>query len=218
MLHKRKCRKLAEPDLKMAAGNGILHAGQIDYVIRTAVKIIDHHKTLVLYVYPRTLAVQGDFQPCYTVFQTIDDFITLARKENGSTAWHTAAFDNLKNIWNFTDKCAFYSATDETRLCQYFKNSSGSGFKPLLEAQRTIQERRRQKRQQIRENEIIRRMECVPALPRGLKGWIHKSVMPAYFFYDYKHVGNGELVIRIIKVHYTYADDTPDIQVYENTR
>ena len=41
----------------------------------------------------------------------------------------------------------------------------------------------------IREKEIISRMSGVPAMPRGLKGWIHKSVMPAYFFYNYKRGG-----------------------------
>ena len=227
--------------------------------------------------YSRTQAEQGSFQPCYTVFQSREDFITLAQKENGGTAWRTAAFDNLGYSWDFQDKCAFYSAADETRLCRYFKSSPGSGFKPLLKAQAGIQERRRQERQRIREQEIVRRMECVPALPRGLKSWIHKSVMPAYFFYDYKrggkdvsgvcsvcgheirlsgvkqgnkavcphcrhelimkprsrrgccmtdrdtcqviqNVGNGELVIRIVKVYYTYTDDTPEINIYENAR
>ncbi len=189
MLNKRECRRFADPDLKMKKGSGLLHAGQIDYIIRTAVKIIGHHKTLVLYAYSRTQAEQGSFQPCYTVFQSREDFITLAQKENGGTAWRTAAFDNLGYSWDFQDKCAFYSAADETRLCRYFKNSPGSGFKPLLKAQAGIQERRRQERQRIREQEIVRRMECVPALPRGLKSWIHKSVMPAYFFYDYKRGG-----------------------------
>lgn len=63
MLNKGKCRKFAEPDLKMVIGNGLLHADQIDYIIRTVVKIIDHHKTLVLYVYPRLQAVQGGLLP-----------------------------------------------------------------------------------------------------------------------------------------------------------
>ena len=277
MLNKRKCRAFADPDLKMASGNGILHANQIDYIIRTAVRIIDHHKTLVLYVYPRTQAVQGDFRPRWTVFQTKDDFITLARKADGSTAWRTAAFENLGDSWSLAYKCAFYSASDEKCVVDYLKSGYKNGIDALIWFQEGIQEKRRRERQRIRENEIIRRMECVPALPRSLKGWIHKCVMPAYFFYDYKrggkdvsgicsscgheirlsgvrhgnkgicprckrelvmkprsrrgsymadrdtcqviqNVGNGELVIRIIKVHYTYTDDMPDIQIYENAR
>ncbi len=188
-LDKRKCRKSADPGLKMAAGCGLLHAGQIDYIVRTAVKIIAHQKTLILYVYSRHQAVQGDFRPLWTVFQSKDDFITLARREDGSSAWRMSAFERLDSVWGFPGKCAFYSASDESRLCRYFKYPSGSGFRPLLKTQSDIREHRSRERQRIRENAIVERMSGVPALPRRLKSWIHKSVMPAYFFYDYKRGG-----------------------------
>ena len=261
----------------MAWNNGLLHAEQIDYIIRTAIKIISHHKTLVLYVYSRLQAVQGDFRPLWAVFQGKDDYITLKRLEDGKTAWRTAAFENLDNSWDFTRKCAFYSAKDEGRVIRYLKSDSSSGIKALTSFQSNILENRRRERRKNREKEIVSRMECIPALPRNLKNWIHKSVMPAYFFYDYKrggmdvpgtctscghevrlsnvkqgnkgkcphckrelimkprsrrgccmtdrdacqviqNVGNGELLIRIIKVWYTYADDIPKIQIYENAR
>ena len=189
MLNKRKCRKFANPDMKMAAGNGILHAEQIDYIIRTAVRIIDHHKTLILYVYSRTQALQGDYCPLWTVFQGKDDFITLERREDGSAVWRKSAFDSLGGRWGFTGRCAFYSAKDEERVTRYLKSSRENGMGSLVIFQWGIQEKRRQERQRIREREIINRMECVPALPRSLKSWIRKSVMPAYFFYDYKRGG-----------------------------
>lgn len=189
MLNKRKCRKFANPDMKMAAGNGILHAEQIDYIIRTAVRIIDHHKTLILYVYSRTQALQGDYCPLWTVFQGKDDFITLERREDGSAVWRKSAFDSLGGRWGFTGRCAFYSAKDEERVTRYLKSSRENGMDSLVIFQWGIQEKRRQERQRIREREIINRMECVPALPRSLKSWIRKSVMPAYFFYDYKRGG-----------------------------
>lgn len=275
-LNKKECRKFANPGLKMAPGNGLLHAKQIDYIIRTAIKIIDRHKTLILYIYPRGQAAQGDFRPCWTMFHGRDDFIALFMKDDGSTVWRTAAFERLGDSWEFTKKCAFYSARDEARLCSYFKSSSGGGLAPLISAQAAILEKRRQQRQRVRENRIISRMAGIQALPRGLKGWIHKSVMPAYFFYDYKrggrdvpgvcsscgreirlsgvkqgkkgtcphcrreiimkprsrrkylvdrdtcqvieNTGDGGLVIRIIKVYYTYTSDTPKIRIYENAR
>lgn len=276
-LNKRKCREFASPGLKMKKSSGLLHARQIEYIIRTAVKQIDHHKVLVLYVYPRIQAVQGNFCPLWTVIQNKDDFITLEHRGNGSTAWRTAAFENLGDSRYFTNKCAFYSVPDERRITGYLKNGYDSGIKSLVRFQSDIQEKRRLERQRIREKKIINRMECVPALPRGLKSWIHKSVMPAYFFYDYKrgrknvpgvcsscgheitlsgvkqgnrgvcphckrevimkprsrrgycmtdrdtcqvvqNTGNGELVIRIIKVYYTYKGDMPEIRIYENAR
>ena len=33
-----------------------------------------------------------------------------------------------------------------------------------------------------------------------------------------ENVGNGELIVRIIKIYYTYTDDTPKINIYENAR
>ena len=33
-----------------------------------------------------------------------------------------------------------------------------------------------------------------------------------------QNVGNSELVVRIIKVHYTYKSDTPEINIDENAR
>ena len=120
-LNKRKCRKFADPDLKMKAGSSILHAEQIDNIILTAIKIIDHHKTLILYIYSRAQAAQGDFRPLWTIFQTKDDFITLERQEDGRTVWRTAAFWNLGDSWDPYKKCAFYSLSDELRLCRYLK-------------------------------------------------------------------------------------------------
>ena len=261
----------------MALNNGLLHADQIDYIIRTAVKMIDRHKALVLYVYPRLQAVQGDFRPLWAVFQDNVDYITLKRLEDGSFRWRTAAFENLGEDWSFTRKCAFYSAKDEGRVIRYLKSDSGSGIKALTSFQSNILEKRRRERRKIRENKIVSRMECLPTLPRNLKNWIHKSVMPAYFFYNYKrsgmdvpgtctscghevrisnvkqgnkgvcphckrelimkprsrrgccmadretcqviqNTGNGELLIRTIKVWYTYRTDKPEIQIYENAR
>ena len=276
-LSKRECRKYANPELKMNAESGLLHAEQINYVVRTAVKIIDRHKTLILYVYSREQAAHENASPCMAVFHCQDDFITLSMNENGGTKWRTASFDNLGNSWRFTKECAFYSAKDEERVRNYFKGSTDSGFMPLARAQYKIQEKRSLERQRIKESRIVSRMSCIKSLPRGLKGWIQKSVMPSYFFYDYKKGGNdvsgvcsscgreirfsgvkqgvkkicphcrkelickprsrrgsymydrdtcqviqrtsdNELVIRIIKVYYSYQGDIPDIQIYENAR
>ena len=66
-LNKRECRKFADPRTKMQLSSGLLHAEQIKYIIRTAVKIIDCHKILVLYIYSREKAAQGDFKPLMTM-------------------------------------------------------------------------------------------------------------------------------------------------------
>lgn len=48
-------------------------------------------------------------------------------------------------------------------------------------------------RKEKRQCKIVERMQSVPALPRGLKGWLHREVMPAYFFYDKK---NGKKPVK----------------------
>lgn len=275
-LDKRKCRKFAIPDRKLLPTNGILHAKQISYIFTTTVKTVARHRTLILYIYPREQAVRGDCKPLWTMFHTKDDFLTLARKEDGSTTWRTASFHRLYgNTYNFSRQCAFYSNQDEKRVQRYF-HADTDGFLALTAAQDAILERRRKERQIAKEKAIIARMEGIPALPRGLASWI-KSIMPAYFFYDYKRgsrdipgicsacgheitlsgvkqgskaicphckheltakprsrrgccmydretfeviqrMGDGRLVVRILKAYYSYASDTPEINICENAR
>ena len=274
-INKRKCRAYAVPDRKLSSANGILHAKQINYIVTAAVKTIAHHRTLVLYIYPREQAVRGDYKPLWTVFHTKDDFLALERKEDGSTVWRTASFDRLDcSSYDFSSQCAFYSNLDGKRVQRYF-HADTDGLLALTAAQDAILERRRKERQITREKAVIDRIEGIPALPHGLKSWI-KSVMPAYFFYDYKrgkniagicsacghkitlsgikqgskticphcklmltakprsrrgsnmhdrdtyeviqNMGDGRLVVRILKVYYSYATDTPKTEIYESAR
>lgn len=277
-LNKKECRKSADPCLKLNPRSGIMNASQVDFIVRAAVKVIDRHKTLVLWLYSREQASQGDVRPCIAVFQGRDDFATLEQKEDGSTVWRSASFNCLNSSWDFSSRCAFYDASDSSCFHKYFDSRAETGFIPLIRAQMSIQQQRRREQQIKKEKRIISRMSCISALPRGLKSWIHKTVMPAYFFYDYKrdqkdtpgvcsscgkairlsgvkqgvkkicphckkeiickprsrrskymydrstaqviqNTGNGEIVLRIIKIYYNYNDsDTPEINIYENAR
>ena len=184
MLDKKLCRRFADPRLTIPPGHGLLHAEQVKYIIRTAVRIIGHHRVLVLYVYSCELLLKGDSRPLWTMFQHgRSDYITLARKADGSTTWRTACFERLEDDYCFTDKCAFYSWRDEARVSGYF-NSTNGGFAALNQAQSQIQAARLQQRQRRRDKKILERMRPLKTLPRGLKSWVRRSVMPAYLFYD----------------------------------
>lgn len=164
MLDKRKCRAYAVPNRRLSPANGILHAKQIAYIVTTAVKTIAHHRTLVLYIYSREQAVRGDCKPLWTMFHTKDDFLTLYRKEDGSTVWRTASFDRPdRSVYNFSRQCAFYSVQDEKRVQRYF-DADTDGFRALTSAQDAILERRRKEHQLAKEKAIIVRMEGIPAL------------------------------------------------------
>ena len=52
-IDKRKCRKYADPGLRMSYRNGLLHAGQVKYIVRTVVRLISGKRILVMYVYSR---------------------------------------------------------------------------------------------------------------------------------------------------------------------
>ena len=185
-IDKRKCREYAVPDRKLSSESGIFHVKQLSYIITTSVKTIAHHRTLVLYVYPRKQASKGDCKPLWTMFHVKDNFLTLERREDGSTVWRTAAFNHLiRNIYNFSNQCAFYSNRDERCVLRYFKaDTDTDGLQALISAQESILKHRRKKRQLTKEKAIAARMAGLPALPRGLKSYV-KSIMPAYFFYDY---------------------------------
>lgn len=184
MLDKKLCRKFANPELTIHSGHGLLHAKQVKYIIRTAVRIIGRHRVLILYIYSCEQVIKGDCRPLWAMFQHgKSDYITFARKDNGGATWRTACFDQLGDDYSFTDQCAFYSQSDEARVSGYF-NSTDGGFAALSQAQSQIQLKRSRERQRHRDRIILERMKPLKALPHGLKSWVRRSVMPAHLFYD----------------------------------
>lgn len=189
-MDKKACRASAAAYPALDTRHGLLHAAQVDYIVRTAVKNIDHRRTLVLYVYDRQQAAAGSCAPVWTVFQVKDDYITLARREDGTTAWRTASFERLGNEYYLVSKCAFYSAADCDRVTRFFHDGQWEGLTALTHAQDEILERRLRQRLRQRERAVMRRMEHLPALPRNLGGWLRREVVPAYFVYA--HARKGE--------------------------
>lgn len=183
MLNKKALRRFADdnPAPVIPAGHGLLHAPQVKHIIRTAVRIIGHRRTLVIYVHDRKRAADGDFTPVWTMFQAGGDYTTLARREDGSTGWREATFERLGEDYHFTGGCAFYSVQDEQRICDFFHDHDHGGLAALIRAQRAILDKRGQERQHHREKRIIQRMRSLHALPRGLESWTRREVMPGYF-------------------------------------
>lgn len=186
MLDKKACREFAAPGAVMSLDSGLLHAEQVKYIVQTAVRIIGHKKTLVLYIHDRERAAQGDLRPLWTMFHCKDGYITLEKKEDGKTSWRTAAFKNLDKDWFFVRNCAFYTPEDQRRLEHYFGRNTGHGFSPLIWAQDAMMAQRLEHRLEKRRQKVRDRMARVPALPRGWKSWAYRTALPAYFFYDYK--------------------------------
>lgn len=191
MLDKKALRKYATdtPAPAIPPGHGLLRASQVVHIIRTAVKIIGHRRTLVLYVYDRKRVADGDPSPLWTMFQAGGDYVTLARYGDGSTEWRTAAFENLIRGYYFKEKCAFYSARDEQRVCGFFRDHGHGGMEALIRAQKAILAERARRREAREDRKVLTRMEGIPALPKGLSAWARREVLPAYFIYGHARKG-----------------------------
>lgn len=59
-MNKRVLRKFAIPSSRPNPKNGIFCADQVKYVVRTAIKNIDHQRTLVLYIYAKESVLAGN--------------------------------------------------------------------------------------------------------------------------------------------------------------
>lgn len=183
-MNKAECRKYAGEPLRIRANSGLLCADQIEWLTTARVRVIGHRRILVLQVYSRARAAQGDLLPKWTVFQQKDDYLTLERREDGTASWRTACFERLSPNWNFVSRCAFLTQTDRKCISRFFHDDTQDGFGCLTAHQKLIQEDRQKARQRKERRRINARMQAVPPVPRGLKRWLYRKIMPAYFFYD----------------------------------
>lgn len=187
-IDKRACRKFAIPELKFNLNEGILHVERCPYIIRTAVHNISGQRILVLYIYQSENILAGSIKPRWVVFQGRYDFATLSLRENASATWQCSTLDSLDRIGGLDSKCAFYRRQDEARVARFCKCERGA-ISVLGYLQRLISRHRELERKWKKQRAIIERMKYVPVLPRDLKGFIHREVMPQYIFYDYQRKG-----------------------------
>ena len=189
-IDKRACRKFAIPELEFNLNEGILHVERCPYIIRTAVHNISGQRILVLYIYQRESILAGSIKPRWVMFHSRDDFATLSFREDAKATWQCSTLGSLDRIWGFDSKCAFYRQQDETRVARFCKCERGA-ISVLGYLQRLISYRKELERKWKKQRAIIDRMKYVPVLPRDLKGFIHREVMPQYIFYDYQRKAPG---------------------------
>lgn len=189
-IDKRACRKFAMPELEFNLNEGVLHVESCPYIIRTAVRNIAGQRILVLYIYQRESILAGSIEPRWVMFHSRDDFATLSFRENAKATWQCSTLDSLDRIGGFDSKCAFYRQQDEARVARFCKCERGA-ISMLGYLQRLISYRKELERKWKKQRAIIGRMKYVPVLPRDLKGFIHREVMPQYIFYDYQRKAPG---------------------------
>lgn len=187
-IDKRACRKFAMPELEFNLNEGVLHVESCPYIIRTAVRNIAGQRILVLYIYQRESILAGSIKPRWVMFHSRDDFATLSFREDAKATWQCSTLGSLDRIGGFDSKCAFYRQQDESRVGRFCKCERGA-ISMLGYLQRLISYRKELERKWKKQRAIIDRMKYVPVLPRDLKGFIHREVMPQYIFYDYQRKG-----------------------------
>lgn len=151
---------------------------------------ISGQRILVLYVYQRESILAGSIKPRWVMFHSRDDFATLSFREDAKATWQCSTLGSLDRIWGFDSKCAFYRQQDESRVARFCKCERGA-ISMLGYLQRLISYRKELERKWKKQRAIIERMKYVPVLPRDLKGFIHREVMPQYIFYDYQRKAPG---------------------------
>ena len=184
------------PELEFNLNEGVLHVESCPYIIRTAVRNISGQRILMLYIYQRENILAGSIKPRWVVFQGRYDFATLSLRENASATWQCAPFDFLNRVCRFDTKCAFYRQQDEARTAHFCK-CEHSAISALICLQWSISRRKALERKRKKQRAIIERMRYVPALPRDLKGFIHREVMPQYIFYDYQRKAPGMHIVPL---------------------
>ena len=189
-IDKRACRKFAMPELEFNLNEGVLHVESCPYIIRTAVRNIAGQRILVLYIYQRESILAGSIKPRWVMFHSRDDFTTLSFREDAKATWQCSTLGSLDRIGGFDSKCAFYRQQDESRVARFCKCERGA-ISMLGYLQRLISYRKELERKWKKQRAIIDRMKYVPVLPRDLKGFIHREVMPQYIFYDYQRKAPG---------------------------
>ena len=189
-IDKRACRKFAMPELEFNLNEGVLHVESCPYIIRTAVRNIAGQRILVLYIYQRESILASSIKPRWVMFHSRDDFATLSFREDAKATWQCSTLGSLDRIGGFDSKCAFYRQQDESRVARFCKCERGA-ISMLGYLQRLISYRKELERKWKKQRAIIDRMKYVPVLPRDLKGFIHREVMPQYIFYDYQRKAPG---------------------------
>jgi hypothetical protein len=189
-IDKRACRKFAMPELEFNLNEGVLHVESCPYIIRTAVRNIAGQRILVLYIYQRESILAGSIKLRWVMFHSRDDFATLSFREDAKATWQCSTLGSLDRIGGFDSKCAFYRQQDESRVARFCKCERGA-ISMLGYLQRLISYRKELERKWKKQRAIIDRMKYVPVLPRDLKGFIHREVMPQYIFYDYQRKAPG---------------------------
>ena len=107
-ISKSECRKYAMTQFIWDQNNGLLHAKQVKYIVRTDIKIIARQRVLILYINSRQALEKGSKAPWLVMFHSNNEYTSLMYKEDGSPFWREASIERLQeNGFYFSCDCSF---------------------------------------------------------------------------------------------------------------
>lgn len=95
-IDKKACSQFLEPVTAPNSDCGLFLVRSLNYIVRTAIKLVGHRRLLILCLYARGDTPGGRPKLAYTVFQASDSFITCDHREGAKSVWRTAMLSNLE--------------------------------------------------------------------------------------------------------------------------
>ena len=194
-LDKRECRKTGIPPLCVLLRQKPDCPAETSILIRTRVRRIGRRNVLLLYLYPARGNLLLSTSPDRILFQGRQDYTTLDFSCDSNGRFRSASVYYLDDRLYDPDQYAFFSPADRERIFSFCRDfPEADPIRRLDSLQKKIRETRAYQDKLVKKEKLRKAMQ-VPPLPKGIRQWAHKNILPAYLFYDPKR-GNKSVLCR----------------------
>lgn len=152
------------------------------FYLTAQIKLIDHHKTLILDFYSASDFLEKR-KPTYRVFLINKDYLTLTHKDN-KIKWLTGSVYYLLG-WNWHSHCIIADITSHDTICRFF-HCCENPFQAIDNHQNAIKKRRHDMAHREECRLIDKQMQAVRPIPKGFMKWLEEDTLPHYIYYTYK--------------------------------
>lgn len=152
------------------------------YYIAAQIKMIDHHKMLILDFYSASDLLEKR-KPTYRVFLINNDYLTLTHKDN-KIKWLTGSVYYLLG-WNWHSHCIIADIASHDTICRFF-HCCANPFQAIDNHQDTIKAKRLAMAHREECRLIDTQMQAIRPVPKGFIEWLEEDTLPHYIYYTYK--------------------------------
>lgn len=187
-LDKRQCRKYMSTSLPTIDADGdLIYDSRYSFLLSTCVKRIGKRIVLIIYFYPAEKGKRIQKKPKWVLFQGKQDYTTLDFGLSCNGHFKSACLRNLdRELFAFCAPNLFCSDFDAKNIRSFCQGHSEEGvLECIFRKQFRIMEKRRRRRKLLEQKEMKEIFHHIPQLPRKIKGWAQKNIIPAYLFYTY---------------------------------